>query len=131
MLDSACPRSGVKPRALDTAVLFKQQGAIRALGTAVIAANPQLAATLDANGLTREVAELEQFNPMMSKRAHQVERNLKQLKAEWEHAHPGEESGPVVRARLLHRAWAHERPNKKPADLGDEHAWRAELVEAG
>lgn len=129
------PAAG-KWRALDTAVLFKQQGAIRALGTAVIAANPQLAATLDANGLTLdpvtgEVAELEQFNPMMSKRAHQVERNLKQLEAEWEHAHPGEESGPVVRARLLHRAWAHERPNKKPADLGDEHAWRAELVEAG
>jgi hypothetical protein len=37
-----------KWRALDTAALFKQQGAIRALGTAVIAAHPQLAETLAA-----------------------------------------------------------------------------------
>ena len=35
-------------RGLDTAALFRQQGAIRALGTAVIAAHPQLAAALDA-----------------------------------------------------------------------------------
>lgn len=35
-----------KWRALDTAALFKQQGAIRALGTAVIAAHPHLAQTL-------------------------------------------------------------------------------------
>ncbi|MFL0516873.1 MobF family relaxase [Brevibacterium luteolum] len=129
------PAAG-KWRALDTAVLFKQQGAIRALGTAVIAANPQLAATLDAHGLTLdpitgEVTELEAFNPVMSKRAHQVERNLARLEAEWEQAHPGEEPGPVVRARLLHKAWAYERPNKKPSDLGDEDAWRDELVEAG
>ncbi|MGO3053541.1 MULTISPECIES: MobF family relaxase [Micrococcales] len=129
------PAAG-KWRALDTAVLFKQQGAIRALGAAVIAANPQLAATLDAHGLTLdpvtgEVTELEAFNPVMSKRAHQVERNLARLEAEWEQAHPGEEPGPVVRARLLHKAWAYERPNKKPADLGDEEAWRQELVQAG
>lgn len=129
------PAAG-KWRALDTAVLFKQQGAIRALGAAVIAAHPHLAATLDRLGLTLdpvtgEVTELETFNPVMSKRAHQVERNLKRLEAEWESAHPGEEPGPVVRARLLHKAWAHERPNKKPSDLGDEDAWKQELVEAG
>lgn len=129
------PAAG-KWRALDTAVLFKQQGAIRALGAAVIAAHPHLAATLDAHGLTLdpvtgEVTELETFNPVMSKRAHQVERNLKRLEAERESAHPGEEAGPVVRARLLHKAWAHERPNKKPSDLGDEDAWKQELVEAG
>lgn len=129
------PAAG-KWRALDTAVLFKQQGAIRALGTAVIAANPQLSATLDAHGLTLdpvtgEVAELEAFNPVMSKRAHQVERNLTRLEAEWAETHPGKEAGPVVRARLLHKAWAYERPNKKPADLGDEEAWKQELVEAG
>lgn len=35
-----------KWRALDTAALFKQQGAIRAMGTAVIAAHPRLAQTL-------------------------------------------------------------------------------------
>lgn len=102
------PAAG-KWRALDTAVLFKQQGAIRALGAAVIAAHPHLAATLDRLGLTLdpvtgEVTELETFNPVMSKRAHQVERNLKRLEAEWESAHPGEEPGPVVRARLLHKA---------------------------
>lgn len=46
------------------AALFRQQGAIRALGTAVLAAHPELAAVLDAHGLTLdpvtgEVAELE------------------------------------------------------------------------
>ncbi|WP_254668892.1 relaxase domain-containing protein [Brevibacterium sp. CS2] len=55
--------AGGKWRALTTAALFKQQGAIRALGTAVIAAHPQLAATLAEHGLTLdpvsgEVAEL-------------------------------------------------------------------------
>lgn len=54
-------------RGLDTAALFKQQGAVRALGTAVIAAHPQLAAVLEVHGLTLdpvtgEVAELEPFN---------------------------------------------------------------------
>ncbi|EXJ51819.1 MobF family relaxase [Microbacterium sp. MRS-1] len=37
-------------RALDTAALFKQQGAIRALGTAVIAASPELAAVTRQDG---------------------------------------------------------------------------------
>ena len=64
-------------RGLDTAALFRQQGAIRALGTAVLAAHPRLAAVLDAHGLTLdpvtgEVAELQPFNAVMSKRAAQV-----------------------------------------------------------
>ena len=40
-------------RGLDTAALFKQQGAIRALGTVVIAAHPQLARVLDAHARWR------------------------------------------------------------------------------
>ena len=68
-------------RGLDTAALFRQQGAIRALGTAVIAAHPQLTAVLDTHGLTLdpatgEVAELLPFNALMSKRGEQVGRNL-------------------------------------------------------
>ncbi|TAM71387.1 MAG: TrwC relaxase [Microbacteriaceae bacterium] len=123
-------------RALDTAALFKQQGAIRALGTAVIAAHPQLAAALDARGLTLdpatgEVMELEQYNALMSKRGAQVERNLARIQAEWEQSHPGEEPGPVVGARMLAQAWAFQRPNKKPATLTDEEGWRAELRESG
>ncbi|MGB7383138.1 MAG: MobF family relaxase [Rhodococcus sp. (in: high G+C Gram-positive bacteria)] len=67
-------------RGLDTAALFKQQGALRALGTAVIAAHPQLAVVLDAHGLTLdpvtgEVVELRPFNTLMSKRGEQVARN--------------------------------------------------------
>lgn len=125
-----------KWRGLDTAALFKQQGAIRALGTAVIAAHPQLAAVLDKHGLTLdpatgEVAELEPFNAAMSKRGAQVERNLARFEAEWEAAHPGEEPGPVVRARLKAKAWEHERPSKKPTVLGSEAGWRAELEDAG
>ncbi|WP_448390534.1 MobF family relaxase [Microbacterium aurum] len=125
-----------KWRGLDTAALFKQQGAIRALGTAIIAAHPQLAAVLDKSGLTLdpatgEVAELEPFNAALSKRGTQVERNLATFEAEWEAAHPGEEPGPVVRARLKAKAWEHERPGKKPTVLGSEAGWRAELEDAG
>lgn len=125
-----------KWRALDTAALFKQQGAIRALGAAVIAAHPALAATLSRHGLTLdpvtgEVAELEPFNGVMSKRSAQINRNLDRLEAEWEAAHPGEEPGPVMTARFQGIAWAHQRPGKKPADLKNEQWWQQELREAG
>ncbi|NMM30984.1 MAG: AAA family ATPase, partial [Cellulomonas sp.] len=123
-------------RGLDTAALFRQQGAIRALGTAVLAAHPHLTAVLDAHGLTLdpvtgEVAELQAFNAVMSKRAGQVARNLTVFEAQWEAAHPGQEPGPVVSARLQAKAWDHERPNKKPSRLGSEAGWRRELDEAG
>ncbi|WP_449282953.1 MobF family relaxase [Leucobacter sp.] len=122
--------------ALDTAAIFKQQGAIRALGTAVIAASPELAAVLDRYGLTLdpvtgEAAELEQFNDLMSKRGQQVRKHLERLEAEWEAAHPGEAMGPVVSSRLTAKAWAYERPAKKPTTLREEAAWLAELREAG
>ncbi|MGQ0407849.1 MobF family relaxase [Leucobacter sp. W1153] len=125
-----------KWRALDTAALFRQQGAIRALGTAVIAASPELASVLDRRGLTLdpvsgEVAELEPFNSLMSKRGEQVRKNLERLEAEWEAAHPGEAMGPVVSSRLTAQAWAHERPAKKPTTLREEEAWLSELREAG
>ncbi len=125
-----------KWRALDTAALFKQQGAIRALGTAVIAAHPYLAQTLAEQGLTLdpvsgEVAELEPFNRVMSKRSAQIRRNLDQLEAEWETAHPGEVLGPVMTARLQGIAWTHQRPGKKPSDLKDEQWWVQELRDAG
>lgn len=123
-------------RGLDTGALFRQQGAIRALGTAVIAAHPQLAAVLDAHGLTLdpvpgEAAELEPWNTVMSKRGAQVARNLALFEAEWEAAHPGQEAGPVVRSRLLAKAWDHERPSKKPLQLGSEAGWLRELQDAG
>lgn len=75
--------------------------------------------------------ELEPFNAVMSKRGAQVERNFARFEAEWEAAHPGEEPGPVVRARLKAKAWEHERPGKKPAVLGSEAGWRVELEDAG
>ncbi|MGB4134922.1 MAG: MobF family relaxase [Microbacterium sp.] len=125
-----------KWRALDTAALFRQQGAIRALGTAVIAAHPELAEVLDRHGLTLdpvsgEVLELERFNGVMSKRGEQVRKHLERFEAEWEAAHPGETMGPVVSARLAAKAWAHERPAKKPTTLREEQAWVTELREAG
>ncbi len=123
-------------RGLDTAALFKQQGAIRALGTAVIAAHPQLANVLDAHGLTLdpvtgEVVELQPYNAVMSKRGEQVARNLAAFEAEWRAAHPGQEPGPMVTSRLTAMAWDHERPQKKPSRLGHEAAWLIELEEAG
>ena len=125
-----------KWRALDTAALFRQQGAIRALGTAVIAAHPELAEVLDRHGLTLdqvsgEVVELERFNGVMSKRGEQVRKHLERFEAEWEAAHPGEAMGPVVSARLAAKAWAHERPAKKPTTLSEEEAWVSELRDAG
>lgn len=123
-------------RGLDTGALFKQQGAIRALGAAVIAAHPQLAAVLAAHGLTLdpvtgEVAELQPYNAVMSKRGEQVARNLAQFEEEWRAKHPGQEPGPVVRSRLTAMAWDHERPHKKPSKLGHETGWRRELEGAG
>ncbi|WP_448070454.1 MobF family relaxase [Georgenia yuyongxinii] len=125
-----------KWRALDTAALFKQQGTIRALGTAVLAAHPGLAAVLDRNGLTLdpvsgEVVELEAFNPVVSKRGEQVGKNLERLEGRWERAHPGETMGPVVSTLLQAEAWAHGRPAKKPTTRPEELAWTAELREAG
>ena len=123
-------------RALTTAALFKQQGAIRALGAAVIAAHPQLADTLAEHGLTvdpvsGEVAELEPFNHVMSKRSAQIRRNLDRMVAEWQAEHPGETPGPVLTARMQDTAWAYQRPGKKPADLKDEAWWVQELTDAG
>ncbi|MCT2181657.1 AAA family ATPase [Brevibacterium casei] len=125
-----------KWRGLDTAALFRQQGAIRALGTAVIAASPELAQVLDRHGLTLdpvsgEVVELEPFNAVMSKRGEQVHRNLDRLEAEWNAAHPGESMGPVVASRLRAEAWAYQRRAKKPTTLREEEAWVSELREAG
>ncbi|WP_255995462.1 MobF family relaxase [Corynebacterium sp. CCUG 69979] len=125
-----------KWRALDTAALFKQQGAIRALGTVVIAAHPQLVRALADHGLTLdaasgEVVELESFNAVMSKRSAQIRRNLDRLEVKWEAAHPGEVLGPVVTARMQGIAWTHQRPGKKPTDLHDEQWWVQELRDAG
>ncbi|WP_417555548.1 MobF family relaxase [Microbacterium sp.] len=125
-----------KWRGLNGAALFKQQGAIRALGTAVIAAHPDLADVLDRHGLTLdpatgEVAELEPFNQVMSKRGEQVRKNLERLEAEWDQAHPGETMGPVIASRLRAEAWAYQRPAKKPTTLAEEAAWVTELRDAG
>lgn len=125
-----------KWRGLDTAALFKQQGAIRALGTAVIAAHPGLAQVLDRHGLTLdpvsgEVVELEPFNLLMSKRSGQVEKNLADLEAKWAEAHPGQEPGPTVTSRMVAAAWAKDRPQKRPAALAHEDGWRQELADAG
>ncbi|MFT4122763.1 MAG: MobF family relaxase [Microbacteriaceae bacterium] len=128
--------AGGKWRALTTAALFQQQGAIRALGTAVIAAHPELAEALHRHGLTLdpvsgEVVELEPFNAVMSKRSAQIRSNLERMEAEWETAHPGETPGPVLTARMQDAAWAFQRPGKKPADLKDEQWWQQELTDAG
>jgi len=103
-----------KWRGLDTAALFKQQAAIRALGTVVLAAHPGLAQVLDRHGLTLdpvtgEVVELVPFNAVMSKRASQVEKNLSEQEAEWAERHPGREPGPVVTSRMVAAAWARDR----------------------
>ncbi|UOQ88157.1 AAA family ATPase [Agromyces endophyticus] len=128
--------AGAAWRGLDTAALFRQQGAIRALGTAVIAAHPRLAAALNAHRLTldpvtAEVTELLPFNAAMSKRAEQVARNLAHFEKDWRAQHPDQEPGPAAMSRLTAMAWDHERPHKKPTQLGSEDAWRRELEASG
>lgn len=123
-------------RGLDTAALFKQQGAIRALGTAVLAAHPGLAQALDRHGLTMdpvtgEAVELAPFNALMSKLASQVEKNLAELETRWAEEHPGLEPGPVITSRMVAAAWAKDRPQKRPTTLAHEDGWRQELVDAG
>ncbi|WP_245866911.1 ATP-dependent DNA helicase [Diaminobutyricimonas aerilata] len=105
-------------------------------GTAVVAAHPRLAAVLDAHGLTLdpvtgEVAELEPFNAVMSKRAEQVARNLARFEKDWRAAHPGHEPSPGAMSRLTAMAWDHERPHKKPTTLGSEDAWQLKLEVSG
>ena len=123
-------------RGLDGVALFKMQGTLRAIGTAIITAHPELAATLDGHGLTLdpetgEVIELEPYNAWMSKRGAQVEANLTRLTAEWEAGHPGETMSRTTSGRLHAGAWAEGRPSKKPATLSDEAGWLAELRAAG
>ncbi|MCL1900750.1 MAG: AAA family ATPase, partial [Promicromonosporaceae bacterium] len=123
-------------RGLDGVALFKMQGALRAIGTAAIAAHPGLADTLAGHGLTLdpttgEVIELERFNQAMSKRGLQVEANLAVLHAEWEASHPGETMSRTTSGRLHNLAWAQDRPSKKPTTLAGEAGWIAELREAG
>lgn len=123
-------------RGLDTAALFKQQGAIRALGTGVLAAHPGLAQVLDRHDLTLdpvtgEVVELAPFNTLMSKRAGQVEKNLGELEDAWAEGHPGRVPGPVATSRMLAAAWARDRPQKRPTTLAHEEGWRRELADAG
>ncbi len=123
-------------RGLDTAALFKQQGAVRSLGTGVLAAHPGLAQVLDRHDLTLdpvtgEVVELAAFNAMMSKRAKQVEKNLGELEDAWAEGHPGRVPGPVATSRMLAAAWARDRPQKRPTTLAHEEGWRRELADAG
>jgi len=123
-------------RGLDGVALFKIQGALRTVGTGVIAAHPGLADTLAAHGLTLdpttgEVLELERFNQAMSKRGLQVETNLAVLRSEWEQAHPSETMSHTTSGRLHHLAWAQNRPGKKPATLAGEAEWITELRAAG
>lgn len=85
----------------------------------LLAAHPQLAHTLAEHGLTLdpvsgEVVELQPFNAVMSKRSAQIDRTLQRLQAEWEAAHPGEEPGPVMTARMQGIAWATSGPARSP-----------------
>lgn len=77
------------------------------------------------------MVKLQPYNAVMSKPGEQVERNLDRLEAEWQATHPGETMGPVVTSRLIAKAWAHQRPAKKPTTLREEQAWLTELRETG
>lgn len=123
-------------RALDTAVLFRQQATLRALGEAVINTDEKLSEALARAGFTFDqetgkVVELEQFERAMSKRAQQVERTQTELLNQWLEAHPGQEPGPGVRAAIHQKAWADGRPEKNLGNYPTSEEWKAELESLG
>lgn len=123
-------------RSLDTALMFRQQGALRGIGEAAITAHEGLRAALAARGLTfdpaaGDVVELRDAVPAMSKRSRQIAANLEQIEADWQAEHPGQVPGPRV-VRGWHRlAWEQGRPDKKPGVAPDEDLWRAEIHATG
>ncbi|OCA93157.1 hypothetical protein ACU21_01540 [Actinobaculum suis] len=123
-------------RALDTAVLFRQQGLLRSLGEAKINTNSQLQEALAAAGFTFDpttgnVKELEKFVPAMSKRRAQRNRAYEELLAEWKAEHGGAEPGRAARAALDHLAWAADRPEKKTRPNATKEGWKTELENLG
>ncbi|WP_448073661.1 relaxase domain-containing protein [Georgenia yuyongxinii] len=119
-------------RGLDTAALFRQQGAIRALGTAVLAAHPQLAPVLDTHGLTLdavsgEVAELEPFK-RGNEQAHRPGRAQPLgIHGTVAGRPPRPGARPGGQRPVAGQGMDHQRPNKKPSRLGSEAGWRREL----
>lgn len=122
-------------RALDTAVLFRQQEALRRIGEAAINSHTGLQAALAAAGLRfdtqrGEVVELETYSKAMSKRATQVEKNMDRALAGWREEHPGSEPSRRQWAAIQHYAWSLNRPQKKATDAHEE-GWREELARLG
>ena len=81
----------------------------------------------DARGLTfdpviGEVPELQAFNAMLSKRASQITHDLAAFEAQWDAAYPGQESDPVMSARLQAKAWI------TSARTSGGHGWAARPV---
>lgn len=116
--------------------LMRQQGVLRGLGEAAIAANPQLRASLAAHGFTFDaatgaVSELAEYREVLSKRAVQIQGQKAELEAAWRAEHPGMEPGPRVVRSWDQQAWALNRPDKTPDTMPSEALWRAELEAAG
>lgn len=123
-------------RGLDGAIFYRQQGVLRGLGEAAIAANPQLRAALAAYGFTFDpasgaVVELAEFREVLSKRAVQIQAHKARFEAQWRAEHPGMEPGPRVVRSWDQLAWAENRPDKTPDTMPSEALWRAELESAG
>lgn len=123
-------------RGLDGSIFYRQQGVLRGLGEAAIAANPQLRAALAAHGFTFEsstgaVVELAEYREVLSKRAVQIQAHKARFEAQWRAEHPDMEPGPRVVRSWDQLAWAENRPDKTPDTMPSEALWRAELDAAG
>ncbi|MFF2277915.1 MobF family relaxase [Agromyces sp. NPDC058126] len=125
-----------KWRGLDTATTFRQQGALRGIGEAVIGSHPQLREALAQAGFTFDakhglVEELTPFAGGMSKRAVQITKNRELLERDWRKSHPGQVPGPELVRAWDRQAWSLDRPDKKPTELSTTERWMAELAESG
>lgn len=125
-----------KWRGLHTAATLKQQGALRGVAEAVIAAHPGLRTALRGAGLTFDartgkVTELAQHAELMSKRAVEVQQNAAKLERAWREAHPGEQPSHAMMREWDQQAWALDRPHKVHDAGRAEDRWMGELRDAG
>jgi thymidine kinase len=126
-----------KWRGLHTIGVRDSLAAIKGIGHAAVATDPQFRAALAALGYTLngagEIRELAQYVGPFSARAAQIGRNADRYERVWTAAHPGETPGPPLRAAWDRRAWSEGRPDKVHPRPGADVTgrWLAELADLG
>ncbi|MBC9955444.1 relaxase domain-containing protein [Leucobacter sp. cx-42] len=115
-------------RAVDGRTLYRLAERVNAAADLSLSTDMELRQVLAAEGLSWEPAQgggrITEYSHLVdehSARRDQVAQNREALELEWRIAHPGQEPGPRQWQAWDTRAWAQERPTKKPdAELTPE-----------